>query len=97
VTAAELIERVKGSGGRVYRTVEPGRVFVITGSPRLAEKLQALGARSHGQSVEETSPPGGYWRDGRSRQLLEWDLDIGSIPVDDEVEVGQPALWAAAG
>lgn len=88
-TAHELVKAIRTEGGHVYRTREPGPVFVITSDAQLATRLQRVGGRTHGASTTETTPPGGYLRarDG----VVEWDLVLGTIPVS-----GDETIWEAA-
>ena len=99
-TATQLVKAIRDDGGRVHRMREPGRVYVLTTDPKLAARLQRLGGSTFNPPGmddtprDETTPPGGYLR--ARGGTMEWDIWINTIEVEDEVEVGAPAIWTAA-
>ena len=86
LSAVELIEKIRESGGRVYRMREEPFVFVLTGNRKLAMRLLDLGGKvwTHMAHAEE-----GYLR--ARPDVREWDIYIHQIPV-----TGEQTMWEAA-
>jgi len=87
--AAELLAEIRARGGRVYR-MRAERVFCLTDDPALADWLYSQGAKVFAPVNGEqlvSQAPGGFWR---SREKVEYDLWVHTIPVDGD-------LWEACG
>jgi hypothetical protein len=83
--AAELLAEIQSRGGRVFRTIAPGRVFCLTNSAETAAWLLDLGARGYSAPGLANSE-NGYLR--ARNGVREWDLYIHTIPVEGD-------LWEA--
>lgn len=84
LTAAELVEKIRGHGGRLYRTRSAPSVYVLTTSGPLAARLLQLGARPQAG----TSDDGSYKRTRNGPR--EWDLWVHTIKC-----AGEETLWEA--
>lgn len=93
-TAEEFLQELRVRGARVYRMRERPMVFALTNDPKLAEWLNALGARPYlprnAERVFANMPLGAYERTRGGS--AEWDLWIHTIPVR-----GDEPIWDAAG
>jgi hypothetical protein len=82
VTAEDLVRRVRANGGRVYRMIDPPKVFVLTNDEKLALGLEKIGAKGLGEYMRARATHGG---------IKEWDLWLNMIPVS-----GEQTVWEAA-
>ena len=92
-TAEEFLAEIAERGGRIFRMVEPPRVFVLTTDAALAETIKRKGGRpflpKHLRQ-EHLLPRDSYER--TKGGVEEWDIEIGACPVQ-----GEETIWEAAG
>jgi len=98
-TAAELVKAIRSDGGRLFRTREPGGVFVLTTDAKLSARLQRLGGSPHVPpgmpmqalaEMDASMPPGAYQKARNGG--VEWDIVLNGIALE-----GPETLWEAAG
>jgi hypothetical protein len=91
LTADEFLAKTSAAGGRIFRMIEPPRVFVVTTNEKLAYRLMQLGAKpflpAH-LDPSDLAPKSAY---RRMPDVWEWDIEIAGLPgIEGD-------LWEAAG
>lgn len=92
-TAEEFLEEIAERGGRIFRMIEPPRVFVLTTDETLAADIQRRGGRPHMPAhlrEQDLLPRNSYRR--TKEGIEEWDIEIGACSVG-----GEQTIWEAAG
>jgi hypothetical protein len=90
-TAEDFLAEIADDGGRIFRMMEPPKVFILTKNPELARRLEHRGARVFRPAHFTPAADAPMGADRRvPKGPWEWDIEIQGVRVEGD-------LWEAAG